>query len=702
MSIRQWLLRRLLPPRPEQLSAPTDAEAADLIDRTLAWQGMGRQAAPISCDEALALLTAYREAREDAALAAERDDHPMIVAKIVDGPVTPEAGRNIADAIARMKLGDAIVRGPELELSILGRDSRPGVHWIPARMSRWVWAFALAPFLAMIPPALGVEPRESLSRAELFRAACLAGGMSAMAVLAYARLAFRGACKRQDNRPPMPVAKDGEPLFASDPTTANVCACGRANDPDCAIRVSCARMRDRERRMAEALARDGHRGNMVPPVKPALRLRLTRGDTVIADHVIADGVLKCERRVDCAIYTVPVDDGTRHAYECALHWGGPYATDPTTQTLTQDREHPRVGRVVPPESCKIEARVRSGHPVGAPDCPCFECERQYLTRDAELGKFHSAEISKLRKYLEREHGLGVVEDPIATAISLLILGREQAYKIGEQEYLARMYDVCPRCGVTGEAREEMGEGPIGAEWHMVWDAASFRECPDIDLAAVVRDFEIAREQGHNPPVVAHAPGGYDAPPPMGVVVGLRHHGTKLYARLGALSARPLIGSDWCAVLTQYPARLVSVFPGEHPRKSREPEAVMLPPGYVATGERLCDIPVVGAHSLASQWCMAYVDAENRFTLTRCAVAQLRATSESPKLWDLVMVRYEPACMGCGSKSCTCALDDPEWSVDITVNGVPLVTGVQVDRPKGDIGFQMYADGRMTLLGTIYR
>ena len=114
MSIRQWLLRRLLPPRPEQLSAPTDAEAADLIDRTLAWQGMGRQAAPISCDEALALLTAYREAREDAALAAERDDHPMIVAKIVDGPVTPEAGRNIADAIARMSSGTRSSAGRSL------------------------------------------------------------------------------------------------------------------------------------------------------------------------------------------------------------------------------------------------------------------------------------------------------------------------------------------------------------------------------------------------------------------------------------------------------------------------------------------------------------------------------------------------------------------------------------------------------------
>ena len=236
---------------------------------------------------------------------------------------------------------------------------------------------------------------------------------------------------------------------------------------------------------------------MVPPVNPVLRLRLTRGDTVIADHVIADGVLKCERRVDCAIYTVPVDDGTRHAYECALHWGGPIATDPQTQTLSTS-------------------------------APFF-------------------------KFPET--------------------------------------------------------GPL-------------------------------------------------------------------------------------------------VFPGEHPRNAREPEAAMLPPGYVATGDRLRDVPVVGAHSMASQWCMAYVDATSRFTLTKqegqCAVAQLRATSKSPKLWDLVMVRYKPACMGCGHKDCACALDDSEWSVDITVNGVPMLAGCIVDRPSwtASVEFAMYAEGKRTVLGSM--
>lgn len=69
----------------------------------------------------------------------------------------------------------------------------------------------------------------------------------------------------------------------------------------------------------------------------------------------------------------------------------------------------------------------------------------------------------------------------------------------------------------------------------------------------------------------------------------------------------------------------------------------LPPGYVYTGDRLTGIYVIGASTLADKWKMAYADGHARFTLTRAqmdqAIGQLVVGKESPRYWDVLMVRY---------------------------------------------------------------
>lgn len=59
MSFRAWLLTKLIGNPPALVHAPTPDETRDLIARVMAWQSMGRHAANLSCEEALALLTAY-------------------------------------------------------------------------------------------------------------------------------------------------------------------------------------------------------------------------------------------------------------------------------------------------------------------------------------------------------------------------------------------------------------------------------------------------------------------------------------------------------------------------------------------------------------------------------------------------------------------------------------------------------------------